>query len=331
MQFKPLILVLAVVFLMLPAVLAEDTSDWNTYGQAALNTGNYADAIKFFNNALAQDKNYVPALTGKAIALNALGQYDSALDLAKQSLSLRSTDPNALNARAFALFGLGRYNESVDAYNMLFTVQLNRADAYCNQGYAYLMLNQSAEAAGSYTKCTALDPLNFMSWNNLGLAYMGAGKYPESLSAFDQATSITIKNATVWNNKGKVLVLMGRSSDALQCFDKALGIDPGFADAQAGHDATYGKLQVVNITGTITPKPTISRIGTFYTTVVPTETTAAVITGGTEPEQAPSPAVAATTKPVAKRTTYSPLSPVTVLGALVAGAAIASAAYRRKH
>src|SRR5208337_5169734 len=98
MQIKFLILVLAVAFLLIPAVLAEDTTTWTSYGQSALLAGNYAGAITYFDNALAQNANYVPALTGKAIALNALGQYDSALTAANQSLSFVSQNQDAQNA-----------------------------------------------------------------------------------------------------------------------------------------------------------------------------------------------------------------------------------------
>jgi tetratricopeptide (TPR) repeat protein len=330
MQSKLLILLLAVAFLLIPVVLAEDTSDWNTYGQTALTAGKYTDAISYFDKALAQDKNYASALTGKAVALNALGQYDSALALANQSLLIRALDPNALNAKAYALYKLNRYDESVVAYNSLFTVQINRIDAYCNLGNAYLMINKSTEAIGSYDKCTTLDPLNFMAWNNRGLAYEGLGNYPDALSSFDQATSITVKNATIWNNKGKVLVLMGRTSDALQCFDKALGIDPGFADAKANHDSLYGKVQVVNITGTVTPTVTINRLGTYYTTVIPTEVT--ILPGSTT--SAPAPGLTSeVTVPVAtaaKKTTYSPLTPIAVIWASIAAGAIALFVKRRE-
>ncbi|MGB7788046.1 tetratricopeptide repeat protein [Methanoregula sp.] len=330
MQIKFLILVLAVAFLCIPAVLAEDTSTWTSYGQSALLAGNYASAITDFNNALALDMNYVPALTGKAMALNAMGQYDSALITANQSLSFVSRNADALNAKAYALFELGRYNESVDEYNTLFTLQVNHADAYCNQGAAYMMLNDSGGAVESYTSCTSLDPGNFMSWDYLGLAYTGLGDYPDALSAFNQGTGITIKNATLWNDKGKILVLMGRPADALQSFDKALGIDPNFADAQANHDSLYGTLQIVNITGTVTPTVTISRIGTFYTTVIPTEPVVLPVSTPSTPAGEQTSPVPATTVTVAKKTTYSPLSPFAVLCAVIAAGAIMIPGRRQK-
>jgi tetratricopeptide (TPR) repeat protein len=142
---------------------------------------------------------------------------------------------------------------------------------------------------------------------------MQAGKYNESLAAFDQATYITIKNATVWNNKGVALVALGKPTDALECFNKALGIDPNYAEAQANKADAMGKQQSFTIYGTITPTVTISRIGTFYTTVTPSGQATEVITQVPETGDTIS---AETTNPVAKKTTYSPVSPLTVLGAL---------------
>jgi tetratricopeptide (TPR) repeat protein len=331
MQSKFLILVLVVAFLLIPAVLAEDTAEWNTYGQAALLAGNYAGALTYFDNALAQNANYAPALTGKAIAFNALGQYDSALIAANQSLSFISKNQDTQNAKAYALLGLGRYNESIDEYNTLFTVPWNHADAYCNQGAAYMMINDSSDAVGSYVQCTSLDPTNIMSWDSLGRAYAGEGNYPLALSAYTQGTSIKVKNATLWDDKGKVLLLMGRTSDALQSFDRALGIDPNFADARANHDLLYGTLQVVNITGTVTPTVTISRLGTFYTTPIPAEPVVSVseITSAPASEPASEGSPVPVTSTVSMKPTYSPLSPLSVLGATIAAGAIVMLTKRR--
>jgi hypothetical protein len=73
-----------------------------------------------------------------------------------------------------------------------------------------------------------------------------------------------------------------------------------------------GKLQVINIAGTITPTVTISRIGTFFTTVtpspLPTEVTPQVTISGIPPK---------TTVPVTKKTTYSPVSPLTALAGVI--------------
>ena len=119
---------------------------------------------------------------------------------------------------------------------------------------------------------------------------------------------------------------LGRPADALECFKKALGIDPKYAEAQANKEEATGKQQSFTITGTVTPKVTISRIGTFFTTVVPTEPATEVVTQMPEGEET---VPAVTSQPVAKKTTYSPVSSVTVLGALAVVAGL-FAVMRRK-
>jgi tetratricopeptide (TPR) repeat protein len=258
-----------------------------------------------------------------------LGKYNDAIESADSALAIKSMDAVALNARAFAFFKLGQYEDATVAYDKLFVVEQNRKEAYCNQANAYLELNDTtAPAFAAFDRCTMLDSENFEAWNNKGLALMHAGKYDAALSAFDRATYITIKNATVWNNKGEALVALGKPTDALECFKKALGIDPNYARAKANKEDATGKQQSFTISGTITPKETISRIGTFYTTKPPATLVTEGITQVMPPEDT-IPADTMTETPVPKKTTYSPISPVTILGALAVVAGII-AVMRRK-
>jgi tetratricopeptide (TPR) repeat protein len=173
------------------------------------------------------------------------------------------------------------------------------------------MLNKSDNAVTSYEKCTTIDPTNVDGWNQKGLALINLGRFQEALNAYDQATKITVKNASVWNNKGLAFAALGKPQDALQCFNKALGLKPDFADALKNKESVMGKLQVVNISGTITPTVTVSRIGTLFTTVTPSPLPTQItpqITVTEEPQK--------TSVPVAKKTTYSPVSPLTALAAV---------------
>ena len=150
---------------------------------------------------------------------------------------------------------------------------------------------------------------------------MSAGRYQDSLAAFNQGTSLTITNATLWNNKGVVLTQLQQYQDAVSAFKRALNIDPSYTEAQQNLEKAMGKGQVFIVTGTITPVPTISRLGTLNpATTVPTPTTTVTVIQETTvipSEQAP-----VTTVPVPMKTTYSPSSPVTVLAALIGASGI---------
>jgi tetratricopeptide (TPR) repeat protein len=329
MRKKAVILILLFMFLVIPVVHAEDAAEWNIKAQNAAAAGNFAEAITYYNNALALDKKSATAMAGKAAALNQLGKYTEAVILSESALAIRSSDPVALNARAFGLFKLQQYDEAVTAYDNLFAVQSNNRDAYCNQGYAYLQVNKSDAAAASYGRCAAMDPLNVDAWNNQGLAYLQGGKYTAALAAFDKATALTVRNAQVWNNKGLAYVALGKPQDALTCFNKALGIDPKFEDAAKNKADVTGKLQLYNSTRTATPTVTISRIGTFYTTAMPVQESTPVITA--LPETPGENVVPVTATTVARRTTYAPISPVMSIGALVVIAGLAVVMQRKKE
>ncbi len=316
MRSTILILILLFPLLFIQPAVGEDVQEWYIKAQNALTVGDYPTAVTYYTNALNIDSNYAPAYAGRAAAFNMMGKYTEAIASADSALAIKSMDPVALNARALGLFKLGRYEEAVAAYDKLFVVVQNRKEAYCNQAYAYLKLNETEPAVATYDRCTLLDPQNLEAWNNKGLALMQEGNYNEALAAFDQATTISVKNATVWNNKGVALMALGRPVDALECFKKALGIDPNYAEAKANREKATGEQQSFNISGTIVPEVTISRIGTFYTTAAPSaqptdEITQVPVNSDVIP--------AGTTTQVPKKTTYSPVSPLTVMGAVAVG------------
>ena len=65
MKSKALFLIILIFLLSIPAVNAEDALDWYTKGQYALTAGDYAEALTYYNNALALDGNYASALVRK--------------------------------------------------------------------------------------------------------------------------------------------------------------------------------------------------------------------------------------------------------------------------
>ncbi len=316
MRSTILILILLFPLLFIQPAVAEDVQEWYIKAENALTVGDYPTAVACYTNALNIDRNYAPAYAGRAAAFNMMGKYTEAIASADSALAIKSMDPVALNARALGLFKLGRYEEAVAAYDKLFIVVQNSKEAYCNQAYAYLKLNRTEPAVAASDRCTLLDPQNLEAWNNKGLALMQGGDYNGALAAFNRATTISVKNATVWNNKGVALMALGRPVDALESFKKALGIDPNYAVAKANREKATGAQQSFNISGTIVPEVTISRIGTYYTTAVPSIQPPAEITQVPETSNA---VPAGTTKPVTKKTTYAPVSPLTVLGAVAAG------------
>jgi len=305
-----------VLLILIPAVAAEDATDWYTKAQNAASAGDYTDAVTYYTNAISLNPTYDAAYAGEAAALNSLGQYSAALTAANQALAIRSS-PTALGAQADALFYLGRYNDAIGAYTNYTAVVTNQQSAYCNLAYSYVQVNYTTQALATYSQCTNLNPNDPLVWNQIGLVDMSLGKYTDALNAFNKATALTVNNAEIWNNKGEALVALGRYQDAVPCFNTALTLNPTYTAAQENLNAAMGKGQVY--TYTMTPTPTESRWylgGITPTSATPTEV-AASLENITQVVQTTTPVttIQATT-PVPTRTTYTPLSPVPVLAGL---------------
>ena len=74
MKSKVVFLIFLLIILLIPVAQAEDALDWYTKGQYAIGLGNYADALTYFDNALALDKNYATGLIGKSSRIQQHGK-----------------------------------------------------------------------------------------------------------------------------------------------------------------------------------------------------------------------------------------------------------------
>lgn len=315
--------VITVLVFTVAAANAEDYSEWYVKAQNEVTVGNYATAVRYYDNAIALNSRYAPAFAGKAVALNNLGRFDESITVADTALAIK-TDPVALNARADALFALNRYAEAVEAYDLFFTYQDNIAKAYCNQGEAYVQLGQDEQGIASFEDCVRLDAKNIGGWNQMGIVLLSLGRYQEALDSFTHATQVTTSNAEVWNNKGLAYAGLENYNKALDCFKMALDLDPAFTEAKTNLDKAYLRKPFFTQTATQAPLTTTTAVTTRITTAAPpviTSEPAPVLTEVT---------MAHDVTAVQTKTTYAPLSPFITLIGLIAGMGLTLLMVRRE-
>ncbi len=324
----PYILLACAVFLLVPAVSAEEASEWYVKAQNMEINGDYATALEYYTNAIAAESGYLPAYAGKAGLLNKMGRYEEALAAAEVVLASKK-DPVAAEARAFAFFSLGRYEESVAAYDLFFTLRQNVPEAYCNQARAYVKLDLPDKALTSFDRCVKLDPANLAGWNEKGLLFYSEGRYNESIDAFNHCTRISRSDPVIWNNKGLAYAAIEDYENAMSCFKTALNLDPSYAEAQKNLDLAYQRKPFITTVATTAPVKTVVTTALTATLSPPVTTNAETATPGTTkiPATAAQPA---TTAAAETKTTYAPLPmTVTILG-ILAGMGI-SAIYTRRN
>lgn len=92
-------------------------------GMAYFNKGNYAQAIPYFDKALAINPNYILALNNKGAALYSLGIYNASIAYFDKVLSINPSYTTALFDKGAALSKLGIYNESIAYFDKVLALQ----------------------------------------------------------------------------------------------------------------------------------------------------------------------------------------------------------------
>jgi len=85
-------------------------------GNAALQTGNYNEAIKYYTDAIALDSNNHVLYSNRSAAYAKSEKYQQALEDAEKTVSLKSDWGKGYSRKGSALAYLGRYDESIQAY-----------------------------------------------------------------------------------------------------------------------------------------------------------------------------------------------------------------------
>lgn len=158
--FVALVLFLSALSLILPASAAYSpaSEDQYTAGQTMIGNGNYTDAIRAFDAALALEPSFFEAWNARADALNRNGNYTEALESSNRSLALNPSYIQGWINRGYILYNLGRYDEELEAYNQAITIEPKNATAWFDRGYALAARGEYDEALRSFDQVKTLDP-----------------------------------------------------------------------------------------------------------------------------------------------------------------------------
>lgn len=109
-------------------------------GSAYGKLGRHAEAIEYFNKAIAVNPSYEQAYLGMAASYGFLGQLDRKIWACKKAIALKPDDALAYSNLGSALGKAGKYKDSVDALQQAVRLRPDLAEAHFALGLAYLSL-----------------------------------------------------------------------------------------------------------------------------------------------------------------------------------------------
>lgn len=193
--------------------------------------------IAAFQYARGQNLNFaVPAGWVPEVATRAKASW------AKAGLAATAEQP--LGARTLALMDIGNYEAALQVAREW--TQAAPADALPRHalGRAYAGLKRSDEAVMALRSATKLKPEFIRAWLDLGTAYTAAGDEDNALAAYSEALRIDAQSAEARRGRGVALTALHRYEEAVEELHRAIDIDQSYDaawEALAVAHATEGR------------------------------------------------------------------------------------------
>ena len=189
-----------------PAAVASSSSaayDLYLRGRFQLNkrgSDGLRQAITYFQQAIAKDRNLAPAYSGLAAAQGLLPLHANVS--AERSLAdgLRNAD------RAIAL-------------------DSNLAEAWAARGVLHGRSWRWADAERDFRRAIAIDPMNASAHQWLGELQMVRGRMPEAVAALQRAAQLDAGSPVAAGTLALALALAGRTADAVATAERAVSYD----------------------------------------------------------------------------------------------------------
>ena len=138
------------------------------------------------NNVSYPEGRSSDALIDKGIVKNNEGNYEEAVGIYDQALSLDPGNYLAWELKGLALRGLGKYDEALSCFDKAISIDSNRDEAWKDKGETLYIMGQYQEAVNCFDKAIQIRPCAGY-WKQKGEALMGIGKDKEASDAFVMA------------------------------------------------------------------------------------------------------------------------------------------------
>ncbi|MFT5367290.1 MAG: tetratricopeptide (TPR) repeat protein [Candidatus Latescibacterota bacterium] len=193
----------------------------NAKGVIETKQRNYQDALNLFNQAITLDSSDAGFYANRAIVYHLLGRKDDALREYAQAVRLDSEYRGQLDA-------IGPLPDSDTApvvSSSVTSIQALTSNKAYDDGAAFLRLKALDKATDAFDRALSFNAQNADALNGKGVIAIKQRNYQDALQHIDKATSLDPKNAGFYINKAVVYHLMGRKDDANTAYQKAISLD----------------------------------------------------------------------------------------------------------
>jgi serine/threonine protein kinase/Flp pilus assembly protein TadD len=163
--------------------------------------------------------------------LRTAGQYQEALKFYDQAIALKPKFAEAYGGRCYCLNKLEKFSEAMVACNDALDLKPKYPEAMWGKGNGYQQQRRLTKALALYEQAIINKPKFAEAWVSRGMVLQSLGRSYEALWAVDRAIDLERNSADAWTTKGKALWELGRWDEAIVALDKALQLQPNHPHA----------------------------------------------------------------------------------------------------
>lgn len=203
-------------------------------GNIKLDSELYDEAILDFEHALLFTSEPDEINYNIGIAYQTKGDYRSAIDYYKKTISSNIHHENALYELAFCLEALGELDTSLAYYEKFIDEDPYSEYAWYNLGIVLSKLNRFKDAVEAYEYAVAIDEGFSSAYFNMANALMSLDRYTEAIEAYKITIQREGASAETYYCIAEAYEKLEQYELAIRYFRKAAKIDPFYAEAWFG-------------------------------------------------------------------------------------------------
>ncbi|WP_072924754.1 tetratricopeptide repeat-containing S1 family peptidase [Microcystis aeruginosa] len=199
---------------------------------------NYEQALTVINQAISLVPNNPNHYNEKYVVLSELKRYDEGLAAITQAIDLAPRAAWYYN-RGVLYYNQQKYDLALSDWNKAIELNPNFAGAYVNRGILYSDLQKYDLALSDYSKAIDINPNLAKAYYNRGNLYKDLQKYDLALADYDKAIELNRNYAMAYYNRGNLYSDLQKYDLALSDYSKAIDINPNYAKAYNNRGLLY--------------------------------------------------------------------------------------------
>jgi tetratricopeptide (TPR) repeat protein len=193
---------------------------------------NYDCAMTAFSNVITLDPRHAEAYSKRAACVLGLGLVGKDLERARADLEtalrLDPTNPRAIYNMNVLLSRLGDFNSAIEYTRKSLSLNPNDAANHNGLGVVYDALHRFDDAIREYSEAIRLDRNFEYPYNNRGYVYQEQGDLNKALADYRKAVELNPTFALPACSIGQILLRQGKYEEAIVEFRKAIQNNPRY-------------------------------------------------------------------------------------------------------